>query len=69
MIVCHCAVVSDRDIKASIEDGARCLIEVCEATGAGQTCGGCTFSIKRLLCQDGAVNAAPLVLEVAGAAG
>jgi bacterioferritin-associated ferredoxin len=67
MIVCHCGVVSDRDISAAVEDGARSLTEVCKKTGAGQNCGGCIFSVKRILCQHGAVLA-PAVTEVAGAA-
>ena len=51
MIVCHCQVVSDRTVAASIADGARTLAEVCRATGAGQTCGSCVFSLKQLVCQ------------------
>ena len=51
MIVCHCQVVSDRTVAASMTDGARTLAEVCRATGAGQTCGACVFSLKRLVCQ------------------
>jgi bacterioferritin-associated ferredoxin len=67
MIVCHCGVVSDRDVTAAVQDGARNLTEVCRATGAGQNCGGCIFSVKRILCQHGA-TLAPSVPEVAGAA-
>ncbi|MGH3318393.1 MAG: (2Fe-2S)-binding protein [Nocardioidaceae bacterium] len=67
MIVCHCGVVSDRDVSTAVQDGARSLTEVCRATGAGQSCGGCIFSVKRILCQHGAV-VVPSVPEVAGAA-
>ena len=67
MIVCHCGVVSDRDITAAVDDGARSLYEVCRETGAAQDCGRCIFSVKRILCQHGAVPA-PSVPEVAGAA-
>jgi bacterioferritin-associated ferredoxin len=67
MIVCHCQVVSDRTVAASIADGARTLAEVCRATGAGQTCGSCVFSLKRLICQH-EVSAPSSVPEVHRAA-
>lgn len=68
MIVCHCGVVTDRDVAAAIDNGARSLTEVCRATGAAQNCGACIFSIKRLVCQHEPVDT-PTVMEVAGAAG
>jgi bacterioferritin-associated ferredoxin len=68
MIVCHCEVVSDRDVVTSIDGGARTLSQVCGVTGAGRTCGGCVFSLKQLLCQHGAI-AATSVSEAAGATG
>lgn len=68
MIVCHCGVVSDRDVTAAVHDGARTLTAVCQATGAGQNCGGCVFSVRRILCEHGAVLA-PALPEVARAAG
>lgn len=51
MIVCHCAVVNDRDVVDAVEQGARTLSGLCRATGAGKNCGVCVFSLKRLLCQ------------------
>ena len=50
MIVCHCAVVSDRTIHAALADGARTVSAVCGATGAGQDCGTCVFSVKAVIC-------------------
>jgi bacterioferritin-associated ferredoxin len=67
MIVCHCGVVSDRDISAAVSDGARSLYEVCRQTGSAQDCGSCIFAVKKILCQHGDVLA-PAVPEVAGAA-
>jgi bacterioferritin-associated ferredoxin len=67
MIVCHCGVVSDRDVSASIASGARTLPEICRATGAGRGCGGCVFSVRQLLCQHEAVEVTP-AMEVASAA-
>jgi len=55
VIVCHCKVVSDRDVVRSIDGGARTVAQVCGATGAGRNCGGCVFSLKRLLCQHGSI--------------
>lgn len=69
MIVCHCEVVSDREVVESIDGGARTLAQVCRATGAGRNCGGCVFSLKRLLCEHGKSVSATSFTEVAGATG
>jgi bacterioferritin-associated ferredoxin len=65
MIVCQCAVVSDRDIAAAHAAGARTLAQACMATGAGRDCGSCVFSVKHLLCEHGETIAAPTEVEVA----
>jgi NAD(P)H-nitrite reductase large subunit len=41
VIVCHCKVVSHRDIEAAVEHGARTVSEVSDICGAGTDCGGC----------------------------
>ena len=51
MIVCHCGVVSSRDITEAWDQGARSLPEVCRRTGAAQSCGTCVFSIQQVLCE------------------
>ena len=51
MIFCHCAVVSDRDVAAAVEAGARTVAQVCKATGAGQQCGTCVFAVRRVVCE------------------
>lgn len=63
MIVCHCGVVNDRAITDAVASGVRTLSGVCRSTGAGQNCGTCIFSIRRLLCehQEPAVSALPEV--------
>lgn len=64
MIVCHCAVVTDREIIAASESGARTLGQACRATGAGANCGTCVFSLKRLLCEhEESLSSALEVLE------
>jgi len=62
VIVCHCAVVTDRDVTDAWDSGARSLGQACRATGAGADCGTCVFSLKRLLCEHG--QSVPAVLEV-----
>ncbi len=59
MIVCHCRVVTDRAVADAVAEGARSLAAVCRSTGAGQDCGSCVFSLKRLVCEHEAT-----VLEV-----
>ncbi len=51
MIVCHCEVVRCSDIRAAADRGAATVNAVCGATGAGQNCGGCVFTVKRVLCE------------------
>ena len=70
MIVCHCRVVTDRAVAAAVDGGARSLASVCRTTGAGQDCGSCVFSLKRLVCEHGApvVLATPPLSEVGVAA-
>ena len=50
MIFCHCAVVGDREVADAIDAGASTVAAVCRATGAGQQCGTCIFSVRRVLC-------------------
>ena len=66
MIVCRCTVVSDRDVDAAIDSGARSLAAVCRSTGAAQDCGSCIFTVKALLCQH--LEDQSRHLEVKGAA-
>jgi len=64
MIVCQCQVISDHTVAATIDDGARTLGQVCQMTGAGQKCGGCIFSLERILCEHGR-TVSPSRLKVA----
>ena len=49
MIVCHCKVVTDRDVDAAVSSGARSVGSVCRSTGAAQDCGACIFSVKKIV--------------------
>lgn len=51
MIVCHCHVVTDRDLAGAVAAGGRTLGAVCRSTGAGQDCGTCIFAVKAYMCQ------------------
>jgi bacterioferritin-associated ferredoxin len=51
MYVCHCNVVTDRDVLESIANGARCVNDIARATSAGRTCGGCLSTLRELVCQ------------------
>ena len=67
MYVCHCAVVTDRDIIESVANGATCVNDVARQTGAGRTCGGCVSALRELVCQACSVPV-EREQEVAGAA-
>lgn len=58
MIVCHCAVVNCRTIAGAVDEGAGNLNTLCARTGAGQDCGRCVFTVKRILNDRLAANAA-----------
>lgn len=49
MLVCHCGVVSDREIRNAIAEGAHDHASVAAACGAGQDCLGCAPTIDQLL--------------------
>jgi bacterioferritin-associated ferredoxin len=65
VIFCHCAVVSDRQVAEAIDAGARTVAQVCKATGAGQQCGNCIFSVRRVVCQHVETSAPTLEVDVA----
>jgi bacterioferritin-associated ferredoxin len=63
VIVCHCRVVTDRQVADAVAGGARSLGGLCRTTGAGQDCGACVFSLKRLVCEHGAALVSQPVLS------
>ena len=70
MILCHCAVVSDRDVHACVESGATSVREVLARTGAASHCGGCALAVRACvrtaLCQAGSDADDLEVLHAAG---
>ncbi|MDN5764896.1 MAG: (2Fe-2S)-binding protein [Humibacillus sp.] len=67
MIICQCKAINDETVERAVDDGARTLAQVCQATGAGQDCGSCVFTLKRVVCEHGQTRHAAF-LEVEGAA-
>lgn len=49
MLVCHCNVVTDRQIREAISAGAREPRDVADLCGAGTDCLGCAPHIEDLL--------------------
>jgi bacterioferritin-associated ferredoxin len=47
VILCICQSVTDREVDAAIEDGARSLADVSRACGAGTDCGCCRGAIEQ----------------------
>ncbi len=53
MVVCHCNVVSDREIRAQIRSGALDAEDLAARCGAGTRCGGCLPVVDALLAEAG----------------
>jgi len=49
MIVCCCKAVSDRQVRQSIDAGARDCGDVARGCGAGSACGGCRATVRQIL--------------------
>jgi bacterioferritin-associated ferredoxin len=49
VIVCLCHVVTDKQVKAAISDGATSVDDVGERTRAGTGCGGCREEVHSIL--------------------
>ena len=64
MIVCHCRVVTDRQVVDAVRGGVASLAGVCRTTGAAQDCGACVFSVKRLVCEHGSEQSRSPLSEV-----
>lgn len=49
MIVCHCHGVTDREIRASVQQGARTCADVADHCGASTGCGGCQSLVAEIV--------------------
>lgn len=61
MIVCVCKSVSDRHIRAAVQEGATCVRDLSRQFGLGTCCGKCLPEAKRAL-----ASAAPSPRRLAG---
>ena len=66
MLVCHCMVVNDRQIRAEIDRGAEDVFDVAQACEAGTVCGGCVPTICELLGQPSVADSISLPIRLAG---
>jgi bacterioferritin-associated ferredoxin len=66
VLVCHCRVVSDRQIDAALAAGAGDTRAVVRATHAGTGCGGCVQSLRARIEEALAPQSAPAVHALAG---
>lgn len=48
-IVCYCLNISEADIVKAVNEGAKTLEEVQDATGAGTACGSCLGDIEEII--------------------
>ena len=51
MIVCVCRAVSDREIRALVDQGAQSMGEVRAACGIGECCGKCARQARELVAE------------------
>jgi bacterioferritin-associated ferredoxin len=66
MVVCICAGISERKLRAVIADGAGTLREIERRCGAGAGCGSCRAAVRQCL-RDSRETAAPVTMEFAAA--
>ena len=53
MILCHCAVVSDHDVREAIHAGATDVCALAQACGTSRACGGCLPAVRTELRRHG----------------
>lgn len=51
-LICHCMVVSEREVIACIRAGARTVDEVAAECGAGSGCGSCRGGIQVIFAEE-----------------
>ena len=67
MIVCVCNVLTESDVRAAIESGARDADAVYSHHGCERECGTCVCMIEEFLCAPCRAQAAPENAAVASA--
>lgn len=59
MYVCVCKAITDRQIKAAIDDGANSLGQLRKALGVASQCGKCSVMTREIL--DEALTDTPMI--------
>lgn len=59
MYVCVCKAITDRQIKAAIDDGANSLGQLRKALGVASQCGKCSITAREIL--DETLNTTPMI--------
>jgi bacterioferritin-associated ferredoxin len=49
LIVCHCRLATDREIRRAVREGATSLHEVGASCGAASGCGGCAEAVLDII--------------------
>jgi len=52
MIVCICKNISDKEIKAELNNGINSLCDLKRALGVATKCGMCECEVKQIVCTD-----------------
>jgi bacterioferritin-associated ferredoxin len=60
VLLCHCKVVSDREVRSAIAAGARDEFDVADVCGAGSICGGCVPAVTALLAERDCASGCPI---------
>lgn len=66
MYVCLCKGITDRQIKAAINDGAHSMSQLRKALGVASQCGKCGIATKEILMEHKAQMPAPQIPLING---
>lgn len=64
MIVCHCAVISDREVRDHLAAGVQDLDGLTAGCGVAANCGGCLPALEELLEEAALAIADPRAVRV-----
>jgi len=65
MIICHCNVVCESEIRAAVRRGAQSRSAVARACGAGTDCGGCRDAVDEIIVEVHGAHTPPDALVLA----
>jgi bacterioferritin-associated ferredoxin len=68
VVVCHCEVVTDADVRAVIAGGAGDVDQITDRCGAAGHCGGCMPAVEDLLAEAALATCDPEAIRARQAA-